>query len=329
MKRISSFFTISSLLALLFSSCEKDFNINIPASTKKVVVEGYIENNLPPYVFLTNTLDLFGPLNLASISSSFVHNAKITISDGTKSFDLKEYTINVGTSKFYIYTIKGFDFSGTSATQQNVPGIGVVGIDLNNPPDLTQVGKLNTNYQLTVQLEGETSPSISATTEIKYPQKIDSLWVEPRPGKPSTDEFVSLYARISEKGPERNYFRYFTKRNNEGFLPGYNSIYDDNFVNGTTYNVRVMRGVDKTLPDSIAFKNYGYFKKGDTVTVKIVQIDKNVYDFWKTLDYAYQNTGNPYASPGNVKTNIVGGLGVWCGYAGYNSPTYQTLIVPK
>jgi hypothetical protein len=329
MKKYLPLFAFISILILTFSACEKDFNITIPASTKKVVVEGYIENNLPPYVFLSNTLDIFGPLNVASISSSFIHNAKITISDGTNSFDLKEYTIDLGANKFYIYTIKGFDFSGTSANQQFVPGIGLVGIDLNNPPDFTQVGKLNKTYKLSIQLEGETSPSITSTTEIKYAQKIDSLWVEPRPGKPATDEFVSLFAKISEKGPERNYFRYFTKRNNEGFLPGYNSIYDDNFVNGTTYNVRVLRGIDKTLPDSVAFKNYGLFRKGDTITVKIVQIDKNVYDFWKTLDYANQNTGNPYASPGNVKTNIVGGLGVWCGYASYNSPAYQTLIVPK
>lgn len=329
MKKSILYLSILFATSFLFTACEKDFNIDIPASTKKVVVEGYIENGLPPYLFLTNTLDLFGPLNLASISSSFVHNAKVTISDGTNSFDLKEYTINVGASKFYIYTIKGFDFSGTSANQQYVPGIGMVGIDLNNPPDFLQIGRLNTSYTLSIQLEGENTPSITATTEIKFPQKIDSLWVEPRPGKPATDELVSLFARISEKGPERNYYRYFTKRNNEGFLPGYNSIYDDNFVNGTTYNVRVLRGIDKTAPDSVAFKQYGYFKKGDTITVKIVQIDHNVYDFWRTLEYAKQNTGNPYATPGNVKSNIIGGLGVWCGYASYNGPMYQTLIVPK
>ncbi|NNF02092.1 MAG: DUF4249 family protein [Bacteroidia bacterium] len=75
--------------------------------------------------------------------------------------------------------------------------------------------------------------------------------------------------------------------------------------------------------DEIDFDTYGYFWRGDTVTLRWMNIDKAHYDFWNTLE---NDAGdNPFSSPVQIKSNIQGGLGVW---GGYNN-TFGTIIIPK
>jgi hypothetical protein len=71
------------ILILVFISCEKDINIKLDPSQSRLVVDASIENNQPPLVFLSKSLDFFGKINPEVLSSSLVRNAKIKISDGT------------------------------------------------------------------------------------------------------------------------------------------------------------------------------------------------------------------------------------------------------
>ena len=50
------------------------------------------------------------------------------------------------------------------------------------------------------------------------------------------------------------------------------------------------------------------------------------FDFWRTLEFSYQSTGNPFSTPTKVMSNVSNGaLGAFCGY----SVQLRTLIVPK
>jgi hypothetical protein len=70
----------------------------------------------------------------------------------------------------------------------------------------------------------------------------------------------------------------------------------------------------------------GYVFRGDTVTLKWSAIDRGVFNFYQTFEYAVGTVGNPFSSPINVQTNISGGaLGIWAGYGS----TYTTIVVPK
>jgi hypothetical protein len=87
--------------------------------------------------------------------------------------------------------------------------------------------------------------------------------------------------------------------------------------------VEVERGVDRTqdLPD-----DYTLFNKGDTVTIKLCQIDKATFDFWRTMEFSYDNIGNPFGAPTKVLSNISNGaLGYFGGYA----PQFRTIIIPR
>ena len=97
-----------------------------------------------------------------------------------------------------------------------------------------------------------------------------------------------------------------------------------NFKYGTIYSVNVDKGVNRNL--SINFDDYSLFMKGDTIQVKLANIDKATYDFWRTLEYNYQSIGNPFSSPIRVLSNISNGaLGYFGGYAA----EYRELVIPK
>ena len=117
-----------------------------------------------------------------------------------------------------------------------------------------------------------------------------------------------------------NYVRYFTKVNSDPFLPGENSVFDDQVIDGTTFEVQLFRGIDRNDPPS-GDKNF--FNKGDTITMKFCNIEKPAYTFWSTWEFAFQGIGNPFAQPNKVIGNISNGaLGVFSGYAA----RYRTII---
>ena len=107
------------------------------------------------------------------------------------------------------------------------------------------------------------------------------------------------------------------------FIPGLNSVFDDQITDGTTYTVSVPKGVNRNL--TIDLNTYGFFNLGDSVVVKLANIDKATYDFWRTMEYNYQSIGNPFSTPTEVISNISNdALGYFGGYAAQ----YKGLLIP-
>jgi len=65
-----------------------------------------------------------------------------------------------------------------------------------------------------------------------------------------------------------------------------------------------------------------YFKEGDTIAIKFCTIDQPHFQFWQSFEIAAFNSGNPFAAPATIKSNINGGLGVWGGYG----VVYDTIV---
>src|SRR5690606_3153755 len=80
----------------LFTSCEKEVDINLDTGEPKIVIEGGIENDLPPIVFITKSIGYFQAIDLATLQNSSVHNAEVYVSDGIKKVRLKEYAVDTG-----------------------------------------------------------------------------------------------------------------------------------------------------------------------------------------------------------------------------------------
>lgn len=284
---------------IIFTGCEKDINLSIDNKTPLLVVDASIENGQPPVVALSSSLNYFSTISPADLAASFVHNAQVTVSDGSTTATLKEYsrTDTSGYSVYY-YTL---DSSGTS---------GLV------------TGAFNKQYMLTIKAGDATYTA--ATTIPAVAKKLDSLWWKQAPNNDSANRCV-LFGRFTDPKGLGNYIRYFTKTNSQRFLPGRNSVFDDQFTDGSTYDLQFDVGTDKNAIDPNR-DDAGYAHRGDTVTVKFCNIDKAAYDFWRTWEFSYQSNDNPFSSPVKVMGNISNGaLGAFSGYAA----EYKTIIIPK
>ncbi|OYU96076.1 MAG: hypothetical protein CFE21_06600 [Bacteroidetes bacterium B1(2017)] len=193
-------------ISILFASCEKEIQINVPPSKEELVVEASI-NQLTPtlnYVILSKTLDYFNP----SLSLAAVSGAQVFITEGSIS----------GMDTFY---------AGNRTQFYDLLDTIIPGIYLN--PLFT--GKAQTPYLLEVELAD--GRKISGKTFIPKPVVIDSIhyWFEPN--KKDTNAF--FYLQWFD-GPEQNNYRVVLKK---GFIPfltgwGYGDrfyTFDDKLIN--------------------------------------------------------------------------------------------------
>lgn len=285
-----------------FMSCEKEVKINLDTGEPRLVVEGGIENGLPPVVLLTKSIGYFQTINFETLQNSSVHGAEVYVSDGVKKVRLKEFSVDTGSNsnKFYYYSL----------------------VDFNNPviPPLDSLilGELEKYYTLTVIVDGKTYES---TTKIPTPTPVDTIFTAV-PDRPDADP-NSRTLRIYFKDPDTagNYLRYYTSRNNEQMFPALNSVFNDEIINGKDFNSEFPLAEPRATTKG--FDSLGVCYPNDTIRLKWTAIDRGVYNFWSTYEYALGTLGNPFASPIQVKSNISNdALGVWAGYGAL----YYTIV---
>ncbi|MBN8703617.1 MAG: DUF4249 domain-containing protein [Bacteroidetes bacterium] len=79
------------ILFFVFSSCEKDISVKLPDVEEKLMVEGFIENDMPATVFLTKNTPYFATFTNVGVEDYAVSNAIITINDGIVTDTLFEF----------------------------------------------------------------------------------------------------------------------------------------------------------------------------------------------------------------------------------------------
>lgn len=291
------FFLGMTLNLLMLLGCERDINFDLKNEEPKLVVEATIENGQPPVVFLSRSVGFFSQISPQLLAQSLVHGASVFISNGSKTHKLKEYTTALGGGySLSYYSIDSSDLATAFS------------------------GELNKQYDMRIVAEGK---EYTATTTIPgLTKRIDSVWWKKAPPQADSNDVI-IMVRATDPPGFGDYIRYFTKRNSEPFLPPGNSAYDDLFIDGTTYELPIERGIDRNVKITDEDR---FFKKGDTITLKLCNIDKATYDFWRTMEFSYQSVGNPFSTPVKVASNISGpALGYFGGYA----CQYRTLVVPK
>ncbi|HWJ92802.1 MAG TPA: DUF4249 domain-containing protein [Flavisolibacter sp.] len=287
---------LAGLLIMLLPGCEKKIDFKLNEETPRLVVEATIENGQPPRVILTKSFGFFSNIDPRIIAESFVHNAEVFVSNGSTTHKLKEYSVPVSPAlTFFYYSTDSSSFA-TAIT-----------------------GALNHSYTLKIVSEGR--EYAASTTIPNVTKSIDSLWWKPVPGSKDSSKAVVM-VKITDPPGYGDYIRYFTKNSKQPtYFPPVNSVFDDLFVDGTTYEVQIQPGIDRNADSS----ERDFFNRGDTVSFKISNIDKATYDFWRTWEFSYSSVGNPFSTPtkvlGNISNNALGYFG---GYASQ----YRTLIIP-
>jgi hypothetical protein len=279
MKYIYSHIILSAsavICLLLFSTCEKELDLNIPVSESKLVVEGWIENGKGAEVILSRSAPYFSAIDSNSILDYAVTHAKVTLTSGDQHEIL---TLGPNKSYFPPFVYKSTDIKG-------------------------EIGK---TYSIEVILNGDT---ITASTSIPEPVSLDSVWFAPDPGKEGKGR---IWARLTDRADQENFYRILYKRKGKDnrFVPGNFSTFSDILFSGRTVEMGFLRGYSSLL----TVDEENYFEAGDTVSVKFSSIDREQFDFWNGYQSEVLAAANPLsASYSHLKSNIRGGLGIWTGY---------------
>ena len=285
---------VLALAVIFLSSCEKDVTLKLNDAVPLVVVDGQIEDGQPPIIILTKSIGYFSKIDPQTLAASFLRNAEVFISNGVTTHKLKEYSSPLAPG------LTGYYYSNDNLN-----------------PSTAFLGELNKTYTLRIVADGK---EYTSTTYIpKNAITLDSIYTRIAPFNTDTTKRVLLLKSTDPPGLG-NFGRYFTKKNSGQFLPGENSVFDDQVIDGSTFTVQLPQGIDR---NNTPKADSNFFKRGDTITLKYCNISQSAFVFWSTWEFAFQGIGNPFAQPNKVLGNISNGaLGAFCGYA----VKYKTII---
>lgn len=251
----------------------------------QLVVEGWIDSGGFPIVKLTTTVPVSKQAQSTdSLDRFLVRWAKVTVSDGTREVVLTGMP-NRDYFPPYIYTTS--DMRG-------------------------EVGK---TYTLKVDYQDFHA---HAVTTIPKPVALSRISAEEIPLYPG---WFKLRIDFKDNPTTTDYYKVFIR------LYGENQ--DFHSTNFGTYNDRLLPTQASLLVENarqnVVNPTATFFKRYEAVNIKFCHIDSVSYAFWKSFD-DYQSEGrNPlFNSMQNIRSNIQGGLGYWCGY-GVSYYLYQIL----
>ncbi|MBB78864.1 MAG: hypothetical protein CL844_07665 [Crocinitomicaceae bacterium] len=303
------------LLSLTTLSCTKEVEIDIPEYNEDIVIDGRIETNEPPFILISKSQNIYSPTDINTFINGFVSGANITVSDGTTTVVLEEFCSNnlpPGTESI-VSNLLG-------VSEDELANFNICGYTSLDPSIFGQVGK---TYSLKVELEDKT---FTAQTQIKAPTPLTNLYWKV---DGNLLDYGYAWATISDPPGQFDAYKWEVKRINldsngltldPNFIAPFSPVFNDDFFDGLTFDF--FYDNPQGYEDDIIDETTGLYPKGDTLVIKFSKIDRDVYEFMEKKYVQIATSGNPFATPTNIPSNIIGGaLGVWAGY----SPTYDTL----
>lgn len=284
-----------SLLIIFFTSCEKDITVDLPQPDSKVVVDGYVETGKPIYILLTRSQPFFAPVDPSTINF-WEAGAVVTVSNGTETVTLNEVPL----------TIDGVEIHGL-----------YMALNLSTFDTLMQ-GEEGKTYTLNITTKG--GEQLSAVTKLQPVIPLDSIWFQVQTTIPDNDSLGYLWATLKDPDTLNNCYRWLAIRvgKDSSFMAPFGSAFEDKFINSKRFDFAYNRGaVFNSTAEDDNNEEEGFFKKGDSVIVKFCAIDRPTYEFWRDADTQAGNSGSPFTTPSPIRSNVIGGLGLFASYSPY------------
>lgn len=301
LKKFNLLFLI--VIASIYYSCETEFVPEGNDEPAEIVVEGYIEAGpaaQPTFVTVTRTLPFFQEIGQEVFSDLYVHDAQVTITEGSNTWVLSEFCWEdlPPAIREQVLALAGI------TNTDSLPFNACVYVD----PTFQLIGEEGKQYDLTIEVDDQV---LTASTSIPPHVPIDSLKLVDLPVD-SLADWKEINGFISDPIDQVDYYRYFTATNDGGTQAPINSVVDDAFFNGKSFQFPLAKAEPR---DSlINLDLFGLYQVGDTATIRWANIDEAHFDFWSTFEFNAVNQG-PFSSYTRINTNIEGGLGIWGGYS--------------
>lgn len=272
---------LTIIIFLLIVSCKHNEYI-ISEGESKIVVEGWIDEGDVARVLITRSIPVTMPIDSSTLIRYTIRSATVIVSDGHI-----EDTLRL-----------------TSATSYFPPFL-YVGEKI--------IGKTGEKYTLTVKYLDYT-----LTAESVIPPSVPINDVKYLRSNP-TDTIGNLIIEFTNPDERQHYYQIAT------MLVGYDAIFvpclygnfnSRNFISKDV-SIQITRGITIFPKTNLE----PHFNDGDIVFVRLRTMPKEGFDFWNSWQNEIINAKNAiFPSSSSLKSNINGGIGIWCGY-GQNTVT--------
>ena len=266
--------SIICIVLFIFASACTD-NIEFHNNqSSQLIVEGWIEDGGFPVVILTRTLPVFTEYQNV---------------DSIKNYLLRWAKVTISDGRDSVVLTGKYDpgyFPPYIYTSSRIKGV---------------AGR---EYKLSVEYQNYHATAI---TSIPYSPDYCSFKVEQCN---DIDTLYQIKAKIQKESSE-GYYQFFTRvgTSSKQYYASYLGSVNSDVINSDMY-FPVYRGQqlksDRYTP---------YFCLHDTISVKLAHIDEISYRFWDSYIQTLSLSSNMFLSTSNnIKSNIKGGNGYWCGY---------------
>ena len=267
------------VFGIVFGSCSKAIEFDLPAVEQDVVLVGKIESSSYPIVFLSKTQGYFEPTSTESIFGTSIHNANVTMNDG-----VNEITLNELCSADIPDSLLPLVSQVTGIPEQSLQFFNYC---IYTSLDPLAIGVEGRTYSLYIETDTDT---LTASTILPVGVPLVNTRFE---AFESLDSLGFLFGTLVDPPEEGNAYRWFAQRINtykynypapydnvvgmqkDAFpIAPFGSVFDDKFLNGLSLEIEYNRGEVGNLegPDDEGPEE-GYFKSGDTVVIKFTTID--------------------------------------------------------
>lgn len=301
-KRVLCTLCLLPVAALL--SCEKDFDIGLDQGESMLIVEAYINNEIPEYnyVVLSRSQDYYSP----DFQSIAVINANVSITEGVLQPD-QSYQWDPSTR-----------VQLTEADQLQIPDSLRQGVYFDSRlftnPSQALRGTPGKSYLLEIESSGQHYSSITSLLPLVTLDSITSgfHFVDAEDNNRPKARLTAHYQDPDTIGNTQMYFwRFDANRNNFGWA-------------GLSRNRRANGTDDLTNGQYIRLTQNQGFAVGDSVRYYLVSVERKVYNFWESFDQARDNEG-PFATPVSLQSTITGENALGC-FSGFSISSRATVV---
>lgn len=168
------------------------------------------------------------------------------------------------------------------------------------------IGEPGKTYTLTAEYDGHTATAV--TTIPQEMACLDSIVVRRKAGDAGAMD-IRIYP--SHRGKGKGYYALFYRYMGEKqYVLCFNGVFTDEVHSLPVYHDLAAGTIGQ---DSVQV----LFRQDDRIELKVVRLDVASYDFWRTFASITTTSGMAFMPVyGNILSNITGGKGYWCGYAG-------------
>ena len=245
-----------------------------------VVVEGKIEAGRYSSVLLTLSSSFNQDVDTAYILNHVINTAIITVSDGTE-IDTLSFGRKPG-------LIPPYEYYGSRI--RGMPG---------------------KTYTLTIKLQEDI---ITAETYIPEPVSLDEIsFVKSSPN----DTIGHFHLRFKDNPQKQQYYQIATRvtGESEAFTPCLFGTMNNTLFNGAE-EVTMQINKGPVIFPKLSFDTF--FITGKEVEIRFSTLPEEGYLFWNSWQEDVLNAQNPiFPADASLKSNIKGGIGIWCGYGSY------------